>query len=275
MKQSIKLAKSKKISLVVCDCDGTILDEQKRIDPELRETVQALQERGISFTLASGRNYFLMRPIVEELSVTLPYITDNGGNLYQGDHRLINNILPAEELSFIASWLFLHRLPFLLYTDMTVYTYAMTSSLERFIQRLEGLMKNCAYQEDQTFDQKTCYKITVDSTGIIEMDQYAEEFHKEFPDVNIHPSEGKLYTITSLSATKGNALMQLAESLKIPLEEIMVFGDNHNDISMLEEAGWGVAVANAEKDVQEAADDICGSSEEAGVSQYLIQYLDQ
>jgi len=100
-----------------------------------------------------------------------------------------------------------------------------------------------------------------------------QAFFETFPDVNIKPSEGKLYTITSPEATKANALKQLADSLSVPLSEVMVFGDNHNDISMIEEAGWGVAVSNGEPDAVEAADDLCGSNDDNGVSEYLKIFI--
>jgi len=273
MKQSIRLPRNKKISLIVCDCDGTILDEKKNLDSGLKNVVGLLKKKKIDFSLASGRNYYLIRPFVDELRIDLPYITDNGGNIYQGEQRLVNNILPPEALPAIAAWLYHHDLPFLIYTDCSVYINEATETLQHFADRLNGLMNLIPYSPQIDFAGETSYKITVDSAEQGTMPGLVQAFFETFPDVNIKPSEGKLYTITSPEATKANALKQLADSLSVPLSEVMVFGDNHNDISMIEEAGWGVAVSNGEPDAVEAADDLCGSNDDNGVSEYLKIFI--
>ena len=90
--QSIKLPRDKKIRLVICDCDGTILDHQKKVDAGLAEVIRRLREKQVQFTLASGRNFYLMQTLLEELAIDLPYLTDNGGNSYCGKKRLSKTV---------------------------------------------------------------------------------------------------------------------------------------------------------------------------------------
>jgi Cof subfamily protein (haloacid dehalogenase superfamily) len=272
--QSIKLPRDKKIRLVICDCDGTILDHQKKVDAGLAEVIRRLREKQVQFTLASGRNFYLMQPLLEELAIELPYITDNGGNIYCGKKRLRNNVLPQRDLPLIASWLYRRKIPFMLYTDTTVYTGGKTSILQRFADRLQGLMTITTYHQDMDLSGQPCFKITCDTTDQLLADNWPVEFQDIFLDVLLQPSEGKLYTITSPASSKGNAMIQLADILAISCDEILAFGDNHNDISMLKKAGWGVAVDNSEQDLKEMADEQCGSNEAQGVSKYLKAYLE-
>ena len=56
--------------------------------------------------------------------------------------------------------------------------------------------------------------------------------------------------------------------------DIVSFGDNINDLSMIEAAGTGIAMGNAEDTVKRAADDVAGTNDEGGVGEYLLQLLE-
>ena len=58
-----------------------------------------------------------------------------------------------------------------------------------------------------------------------------------------------------------------------PVEDAVAFGDNLNDLSMVQAAGTGVAVANAEAEIREAADIVCGSNDKAGVGRFIMDML--
>ena len=269
----IALPNLQNIHLVVCDCDGTILNDDKKIDSDLFAVKKELEKKGIALTLASGRNHFLMHSILNDLDIQLPYITDNGGNLYQGNERLINNVLPNSRTEEIAKYLYAVKMPFLVHTDQIVFSYLSTGHLSVFTERLKGKMQIAAYDPAEGCRNISSFKITIDSTDVLNMQMIETHFRDAYPDVNFNRSEGDLYTITSMYATKGIALEQLSKIMEIPLSQIMAFGDNHNDVCMLKTAGFGVAVQNAEKDVYEAADALCGSNNQNGVSRYLREHF--
>lgn len=77
--------------------------------------------------------------------------------------------------------------------------------------------------------------------------------------------------ISDARATKGIAMAWLCEKLGIALEDVVAFGDNINDISMLEAAGTGVAMENAEPETKAAADAVTGTNDASGVGEYLLQ----
>ena len=74
-------------------------------------------------------------------------------------------------------------------------------------------------------------------------------------------------------ANKGAALWALASRLRLDRSQVMAFGDGLNDISMIREAGTGVAMQNAVDEVKAAADLITGSCEESGVAEVIEQIL--
>ncbi|HSW35402.1 MAG TPA: HAD-IIB family hydrolase, partial [Candidatus Limnocylindrales bacterium] len=92
-------------------------------------------------------------------------------------------------------------------------------------------------------------------------------------EISVLQSRPYFLEITDRHATKGQALHWLAEREGIKPEEIIAFGDGHNDIDMLRYAGLGVAVANAHSEVLEAADFVTLSNMEDGVAEVIEKYV--
>ena len=78
--------------------------------------------------------------------------------------------------------------------------------------------------------------------------------------------------INAAGVNKGTALVALGEILGIPRESIMACGDGDNDVHLLREVGFGVAMANAQPQVKEAADYITASNDEDGVARAIEKY---
>ena len=78
-------------------------------------------------------------------------------------------------------------------------------------------------------------------------------------------SEGKFLELTGPGVSKGKALCQVAEMLQIDREHVVAIGDSMNDIEMIRWAGKGVAVANAEAAVRQAADLVVASNADHGI----------
>ena len=79
--------------------------------------------------------------------------------------------------------------------------------------------------------------------------------------------------VNAAGVNKGSGLVELGKRLGIEREEIMAFGDGDNDEPMLREAGFGVAMANAEEKVKATADYITGSNEEDGVAKAIERFV--
>jgi len=86
-------------------------------------------------------------------------------------------------------------------------------------------------------------------------------------------SKPQFLEFNPLNATKGLALAQVAELLRIPMAEIAAFGDSLNDLSMLTTAGYGIAMGNARDDVKASVRHICRTNREDGVAHYIEEYI--
>ena len=98
-------------------------------------------------------------------------------------------------------------------------------------------------------------------------------FSEHFPEIHATTSFSNNVELNSIRAGKGNGLLALCGALGIAPEDCMSFGDGTNDISMLEAAGRGVAMGNAEASVIAAADAVCESNEDAGMGKEIRRVL--
>ena len=96
---------------------------------------------------------------------------------------------------------------------------------------------------------------------------------KEFGNLIISDSMGTKLEINAPGVNKGMGLIQLGRLLGIEREEIMACGDGNNDLMMLKEVGFGVAMANGADEVKEVADYITLSNEEDGVAAAIEKFV--
>jgi Cof subfamily protein (haloacid dehalogenase superfamily) len=76
-----------------------------------------------------------------------------------------------------------------------------------------------------------------------------------------------------LNVSKGEALKELCNKLKISQDEVIAIGDSENDLSMLNFAGLGVAMGNADENIKEQADYITDSNNEDGVAKVIEKFV--
>ncbi len=260
------------MKLIACDLDGTILDDRKQPDPYLKDVLKQLREKGIGFTIVSGRNEEIMDHYVDHFDCTLPYVTNNGGNIYQKHVCLLNDCSPVSYNNAYLKALYDHEVAFRAYAIEGFYAYSTTEFFETRMASVAHLMIPFDPSEDQS--KYSFYKITSDFTG---HEDYLPEFQKlvekDFPEMTFLKAENYIYCANSRTATKGQALERICGMIGVDLKDVMAFGDNGNDLSMLEAAGVSVAVGNASKDLQEACDYVCGDNNHAGVSVFLKEYF--
>ena len=104
--------------------------------------------------------------------------------------------------------------------------------------------------------------------------QQVERLRQLLPkSLALEVSEGTLAMIQPKGVDKGSGLRGLCQTLDIPLDAVVGFGDDRNDIPLLSACGWGVAVANALPEVKNAAREVCPSNEEDGVARWLEAHL--
>ena len=96
---------------------------------------------------------------------------------------------------------------------------------------------------------------------------------KQFDSLELVASLKYNIEINAAGVNKGKGLLELGEILGISREEIMAFGDGDNDIAMLREVGFGVAMQNADEEVKAVADYVTGSNDEDGVAKAIARFV--
>ena len=103
------------------------------------------------------------------------------------------------------------------------------------------------------------------------VEKYADRFVPRWQQANC--AVAGPYWIDTTTANKGVGVESLCRVLGFAHDEVMAFGDNYNDMTMIGYAGFGVAMGNAETDVKKIADYICESNDNDGIANTLDKFV--
>ena len=250
------------IRLMAFDLDGTLLNAAKELTPRNRSALERAADKGIQIVPTTGR---LFQAIPEEIRA-FPFlryaITINGAAVFDtltGDN-LYRAEIPLENAIGIMSYL--DQFP-------VIYDCYKDNGGIRTMRKPVPELKEFLLQQGGSVQ-----KIQLFSTDPALRTALLKELPLRFDGLSVSSSVERNVEINHKDANKGAALMGLASRLGLTRSQVMSFGDGLNDISMIREAGVGVAMQNAVEEVKSAADLITGSCEESGVAQVIEQLLD-
>lgn len=262
------------IKLISTDCDGTLVkDGTLQMNPEYYQVIHKLVDNGIYFVVCSGRQFSsevkLFSPIKDELM----YISD-GGTVIRTHDKILKMYPLAEEL-----WKGMYK------------TVQNMPQCECFIAEPNYCIAEDAgskmfswLRDSYGFDMREAPDLSkIQKNNIIKFTIYHKNACEEMCAPVFTPiwndkvkivSAGKEWVDCSAKGTgKGTAIKWLQNKLGISKEETLCFGDNINDIDMLQISGESFAVANARQEVKQIAKHICPPYWEDGVLQILKTLL--
>lgn len=258
------------IKLVVLDMDGTLLDSEHEITTKNKEVITKLMKQGVQFILASGRSYDSMAPYIKELGLDLPVISSNGAFVKSPkDHKIYCNLNVCLDLTQeIVDYGLEHEYGVSLYFEDGVST--LNEEMIDAHKEIEGL----------DVDLIKPNQIDKSPNKIIYFDNYeriGEAFkitEKRYGEKVYVTRSGDFYLdFMSLQTSKGYAVKIVMDAMDISKNEIMVIGDNFNDIPMFEHAGIAVAMGNALPEVKEQSDYVTKTNVEDGVAYALEKFI--
>ena len=244
--------------LLVLDVDGTATNSAKKVTEKTRDAVIRLQERGVQVVIASGRAPNGVYPVAEALE--LPrfgshILAFNGAKIVRLQDRacIYERTLPTyipEEL-----WKDSHKyhLGFLTYKDDIL---AAGTTPDRYMA-LESQISAMPIEYHRNFwekmdDSANGCLLTGKPAHIREVEPILREKYAQ--EVEIFRSEPCFLEVVPKDVDKAHSLKRLLKRLNIPREEVVCCGDSFNDITMIQFAGVGVAMANAQEELKQAAD---------------------
>ena len=262
------------INMVAIDCDETLVRSDNTVSEYTVNVLQRLQQKGIGITVATGRMYQTAKPIGTALQLgNVPMILFSGGliqELETGD-KLFEQTVPIDVVHRIFELGQHHDWHIQSYVDDHLLCHHRNWQSDRYEQQTGAVAE---------FLGDRIYTLTSEPNKLIAID--TEEGIDRIIDiliplvgneVTLVRSQRDFLEITAPNVSKGRALAQLAMDNNIGLEHIISFGNAENDISMLSETGYSVAVSNATEHVKAVAHEVCGHHNEDGVAHWIEKNL--
>lgn len=262
------------IRFIISDIDGTLVPEGgSRINPEYMDVIRELTEHGVVFAAASGRQASSIDAVFHEIRDRIYYLADNGAYIQRNGAAAKEVRMCVEDTAaFLEDLKTVSGYHALLSAREGYYTNDTDPEFCRLVfKQYKGtghIVENMADYLD------VCIKLSLYcENGAQEIYSLLHERWGSKFAINI--SGKRWLDVNDPASTKGNAVRWIQESLGITPEETIVFGDNFNDISMLERSVRSYASVLSHPDVKKAAAHEVASYEEDGVLQVLKQILEE
>jgi 5-amino-6-(5-phospho-D-ribitylamino)uracil phosphatase len=263
--------------LISIDIDGTIIKHDGSLTKTTKTMIDKLSSQGHIVVIATGRRYSHALPIYESLSLQTPLITESGARI---DHPYDKTFKPYS-ITF----------------DKPLLTLFLNQT-KPYLRSLFYTVNDISYgfQFDKEMIKETCgihvseaKQITLENQPLpygmmvfvdkVNHQKFIELINNQFNrtiGLRSWGSRNEIYTyeVYLKHISKATAVEYLLNLYNMPKSAWMSFGDSSNDIEMLAEAKYGIAMKNAEPMVQSYANDITThTNDEDGVAKYLMNFF--
>lgn len=261
---------------IAFDLDGTLLSSQGKILDSSKQAIARAMALGIKVFIVTGRHHTAVRPYYAELGLDTPVVCCNGTYLYdfQQEKVLSGNPLRTEQARHLIQAARAKNIHLAVYTrDSMTYEVlnAHFSKLLNWVNACDEAVRPDVRQVasfDDFLDGNTLiWKVLISDPDKQKMQKFVEnlpldQFSAEWSWVD-------RADITAQGNSKGARLAEVLEQAKISPEKVIAFGDNFNDISMLQLVGMGIAMGESEVAVQQSAKQTIGSNNEDSIAKAL------
>jgi Cof subfamily protein (haloacid dehalogenase superfamily) len=280
----------KKISILLADVDGTLVDSQKRITARAEAEIQKLNEVGIKFAVTSGRPPRGMKMIIEQVNLSTPIAAFNGGMLVEpGTMKvLIQQTLEAEIARSVIERVGEFGLDVWVYAGVDWYLRDLNTphreKEERTVQFPPTLVKNFDAALRQGVAKVVGVSDDYDLVAKAEKgiaDEFEHGIHAKCtttsrdcdPSVSAARSQPYYLDVTHPKANKGFVVEMLADLLKIPSSEFATIGDMPNDVLMFNKSGYSIAMGQASEEVKKSATYVTAGMDDEGFAKAIEDFV--
>ncbi|MDR0806300.1 MAG: pyridoxal phosphatase [Enterobacteriaceae bacterium] len=270
-----------KYQIIALDLDGTLLNPQKQILPESLEVLAQARQQGIKVVLVTGRHHGAILPFYHALQLDTPAICCNGTYTYhyQTQRVLSGTPLTKSQSIRIAQLLRDHPIHSLLYLDDAMIFEQWDDSIRRWrawadrqpetqrpnilpVDKFETAINNA----------ENVWKFATSSEDDDVLNHFSALVEKEL-GLACERSWHNQIDLAQQGNSKGNRLREWVESQGISMQNVIAFGDNLNDVSMLTQAGLGVAMGNSSDEVKNHADLVIGEHDAPVIAETIQEYV--
>lgn len=264
------------IKLIATDVDGTLVKESTfEIYPEILEAIRIWTDAGNYFCVASGRQYYSIRRMFDAVSDRIIYLAENGAHVRSGNEDILVQRMRREDVENIMKQLRTYNGQCEILVSSTDGSLLETTNQE-FLDFIEnGYHNKYRIVEDVLAEQADIIKIAIYQKGSIRDLGESTLIPAWEKKVKACMAGEEWVDFMDASVDKGNALKVIQQYLGVGRDETMVFGDNDNDIGLIQAAEESYAVANARESVKSQAKYICPSYQEKGVYQVIRELIER
>jgi len=271
-------------TLYVSDLDGTLLDGSGRLSPRSRAIIAPLLADGLQFSVATARSVVSLQSLLAGLPLRLPVVEFNGAflsDLETGRHWVVHSLPPGLPDDLHELILESGHAPFVSTfdgkRDRLYYDRLVNAGMEWYRDNRTGhsdpRLAKVASTKETLKDQVVCLTVIGRRAPLDELKDRILLHAGPQVELILMPnfySEGwDWLTIHDYRATKDQGIRALRDYCGLSDTKLVVFGDQANDIKMLQTADFGIAVANATTELKEISHTVIGANVDDSVALYL------
>ena len=267
------MTRSRKISLLLADVDGTLVTHEKILTERARNAVHSLRRAGIRFAITSGRPPKGMAMLIEPLALDTPIAGFNGGLFVHPDLTIIEERDLAPDVARQA-------LDLILKHELDAWVYSGNDWLVRdakapHVDREAWTVK---FRPKAVTNFESALQKAVKIVGVSDDLERVKRCESDAQAALGHHataarSQPYYLDVTHPDANKGFVAGYLSRTLGIPEEEIATIGDQPNDVLMFERSGFSIAMGNASDEVKSQASAVTDSNEDEGFAKAVERFL--
>lgn len=262
--------------LIAVDLDGTLLKDDKTISKRTINTIKKIRKHGHHVMIATGRPFRASSLYYQHLDLDTPIVNYNGAYVHH----------PKDE-----TWGIFHS-PMELNVAQQIIDTCNTYNINNIMAQVkdnvflqshdETIMEYISFGNPIIETGNIREKLKDNPTSILihpkieEVDRIRQQLTKEVGNYIDHRQSAGPWNVIEIIKTginKAVGIKKVADHFKIPSDRIIAFGDEDNDLEMLDFAKYGVAMGNAIEKVKSIANDITDTNENDGIANYLEKFF--
>ncbi len=267
--------------VIALDLDGTLLTPTKTLLPSSLQALARAREAGFTPIIVTGRHHVAIHPFYQALALDTPAICCNGTYLYdyQAKKVIEADPLPVAQALQLIDMLNEHQVHALMYVDDAMVYETPTGHVLRTLNWAQSLppeQRPVFTQVDslaQTAREvNAVWKFALTDEDSAKLNAFALAVEQQL-GLECERSWHDQIDIARQGNSKGKRLAQWVASQGLSMQDVVAFGDNFNDISMLQAAGMGVAMGNAADEVKAHANVVIGDNTTDTIAEFIYTHL--
>ena len=287
------------IKLFASDMDGTLLTNHVEVHKNNIQAIRKLQKQGQHFIVCTGRDYLQANLALEQAELHLPVIAMNGAQIFDKNHNIIWEVtIPHDTVYTLLDYFNSIDLDWQLVTSEGNFRKNYALFINKVIERKKAERNNLSPEQlkEEIRQLKTLLEATDVTTAeevlsipdikvfkiIVSHDDgptffkpVREHIDQAHPNLVVTSAFITDLEINHKDAQKGIAVAHYAKTLGLSMKQVFGIGDNFNDVSMIRDAGIGVAMGNAPDEVKAIADFVTDTNVNGGVAKAIWRVLEQ